>query len=352
MNWLVTGGAGFVGSHLCRSLLKDGHSVLLMDNCSRPGSAQTFVELATMGATCINVNVTNADEVNRRFSRLPQLDVIVHLAGQVAVTTSVKRPVFDLYSNIVGTVNLLEAAKHQAKMPLFIFNSTNKVYGKLPNVDIEQDVSTKRYQPTNPKYMFGVDENEPLDFYSPYGCSKGAADQYVRDYQRIYGLPTVVLRFSCIAGTEQYGIEDQGWVAWLTIAAMLRKQVNIYGDGNQVRDVLNVDDAVDLYKRCAANVDRVAGKIFNVGGGFSNQMSVNELLLLLRKQHNKDFAVDYDDWRPGDQKWFCSYCHKLKNTIGWVPTVTNHKTVENLVAWVQQNEAKIRSILPESVLRA
>ena len=358
MNYLVTGGCGFIGSHLVKRLLKEGHNVAILDNLSRPGSRETQQELLRKyhpQVLVFNYDLHNGVDVGTAFDvmlhRWDKIDGVVHLAAQVAVTTSVRDPIADMHSNIEGTVILLEQLKRLQNGPLLIFNSTNKVYGKLEQVTLEQNPETKCYRPSNPKYMFGVREDEPLDFYSPYGCSKGAADQYVHDYNRIYGMPTTVLRCSCIAGTDQYGVEDQGWVAWLTIAAMLRKQVNVYGDGNQVRDVLSVDDLVDLYLMCFLNKDKVAGQVYNIGGGFRNQLSVNQLITML-KGLGFEFAVDYDDCRPGDQRWYCSYIEKITKAIAWEPLLRTEVTVERIVNWVSNNEGKIRTVLPKKVLNA
>jgi CDP-paratose 2-epimerase len=259
-----------------------------------------------------------------------QPDVVLHLAGQVAVTFSVTNPREDFEINALGTFNILESIRLHSPNTTLLFASTNKVYGNYQSDLIEEE---KRYS-----YVFdgGVNEETPLDFHSPYGCSKGSADQYVRDYSRIYGLKTVVLRQSCIYGQNQFGIEDQGWVAWFTIASTFGKKFFIYGDGKQVRDVLHIDDLINLYETIINNIDKCKGQIFNVGGGEDNTLSLLELLNTLGKQNVLNYQ--YSDWRPGDQKIYVSDITKLKNTIGWTPKIGVEEGLEKLQSWVSVNK--------------
>jgi CDP-paratose 2-epimerase len=264
-----------------------------------------------------------------------QPDVILHLAAQVAVTLSISNPLRDFYSNAQGTFNLLELARQSKVKPIFIYASTNKVYG-----DLQQQVTLKdgRYTLAN---KFGYDEATPLSFHTPYGCSKGGADQYVLDYHRTYGLPVVVLRQSCIYGPYQYGFEDQGWVAWFAIGAILDKPLTIYGDGCQVRDVLYVGDLIDLYARCMMRIDAVAGHVFNVGGGPGYTLAVNELVSLLQKKTGKFLPINYSQWRLGDQKVFICDIRKAKQMLDWQPQVAPQEGLGLLMDWITLHQATI-----------
>jgi len=261
-------------------------------------------------------------------------DVIVHLAGQVAVTTSVTNPREDFEANALGTFNALEAARASKRDPVFVYASTNKVYGEMEDVALAEDPTRYRYADLE----HGCPETQPLDFHSPYGCSKGTGDQYVRDYARIYGLRTVVMRQSCIYGTRQFGIEDQGWIAWMTIAAVTGKQITIYGDGKQVRDVLFVDDLLDAYDAAVEKIDLAAGKVYNIGGGAENVMSVwVEFGPLLEKLLGKEIPIARGDWRPGDQKVFYADIRKAERELGWKPKIGVEEGVEMLFRWVIEN---------------
>jgi CDP-paratose 2-epimerase len=262
-------------------------------------------------------------------------DVIVHLAGQVAVTTSVTNPREDFEANALGTFNALEAARASGRNPVFVYASTNKVYGGMEDVALTEEPTRWRYTDLE----FGCSETQPLDFHSPYGCSKGTGDQYVRDYARIYGLRTVVMRQSCIYGTRQFGVEDQGWIAWMTIAAVTGKQIAIYGDGKQVRDVLFVDDLLDAYDAAIEKIDVAAGQVYNIGGGPGNVMSVwVEFGPILEKLLGKQIPVARGDWRPGDQKVFYADIRKAERELGWKPKIGVEQGVERLFAWVKENK--------------
>jgi CDP-paratose 2-epimerase len=261
-------------------------------------------------------------------------DRIVHLAAQVAVTTSVTDPTTDFEINAGGTFNTLEAARASGRKPAFLYASTNKVYGGMEDVQVVELENRFDYQ----DLPDGASELQPLDFHSPYGCSKGAGDQYTRDYHRIYGLPTVVLRQSCIYGTRQFGVEDQGWLAWFIIAAVTGRPITIYGNGKQVRDVLFIDDLLDAYDVAFANIKTSAGQIFNLGGGRKNSISVwSEFGPLLENLLGKPIKTKRKEWRPGDQPVFISDIRKAQTLLGWQPKVGVEQGIQRLFNWVKEN---------------
>lgn len=262
---------------------------------------------------------------------------MVHEAAQVAVTTSVADPRADFEINALGTFNVLEAARQFTPSAVVIYASTNKVYGNMEHIAVREEPRRYVYADT-PE---GLDEAEPLDFHSPYGCSKGCAEQYVRDYSRIYGLKSVVFRQSCIYGTRQFGMEDQGWVAWFTIATVLGRPITIYGDGKQVRDILWVEDLVDLYLRAIERIDIAAGGIYNAGGGPENTLSLLELLDHLEHLSGRPIEKRFSDWRPGDQKVFIAHCGKASRELGWNPSVAPLEGVERLLKWVRDSREMI-----------
>jgi len=260
--------------------------------------------------------------------------VVIHLAAQVAVTTSVEDPRHDFEVNALGTFNVVEAARRSGRDPIVIYASTNKVYGELEGSRIVEDAT--RYRLVDP--AGGVAETQPLDLHSPYGCSKGAGDQYVHDYHRIFGLPTVVFRQSCIFGPRQFGIEDQGWVAWFVISAVLGRPITIYGDGKQVRDLLWVDDLLDAYDLAVEQIEWTAGGVFNLGGGPENTLSVwSEFGPLLKAVADAPMEVSFDDWRPGDQKIFVSNISRFAELTGWQPKVGPKDGIRQLARWVENN---------------
>jgi CDP-paratose 2-epimerase len=270
-----------------------------------------------------------------------EFDAVIHLAGQVAVTTSVANPREDLEINVLGTFNLLEAIRHAGQKPLFIYASTNKVYGGMEELRIVE--REDRYACRD--YPGGVPETAPLDFHSPYGCSKGAADQYVRDYNRIYGIPTVVFRQSCIYGERQFGVEDQGWVAWFVIAAALGRPITIYGDGKQVRDVLFVEDLVDAYLMAYERPAQVTGRVYNVGGGPQFTMSVwREFGPILEEALGRRIEVTLAGWRPGDQPVYVSDIGAIARDLGWRPKTDIRSGVRRLVGWVEEHKDLLRQL--------
>ncbi len=331
---LVTGGCGFIGSNLMDRLLTAGKRVVAFDNLSRRGSTKNAEWLHKKHGSrfeLIRGDVTDAQAI---LEAARDSDVIYHLAAQVAVTTSVTDPRHDFEINALGTFNTLEAARLGGRRPAFLFSSTNKVYGAMEELAVTDAGTRYQYRdlPT------GVSEAQPLDFHSPYGCSKGAADQYVRDYSRIYGLRTVVFRQSAIYGYRQFGEEDQGWLAWFTIAAVLGRPITIYGDGKQVRDMLFVDDLIDAYEFALQRIDRIAGEVYNIGGGPQNTISVwSEFGPMLEELHGKPIPVTYGDWRPGDQK-VCIYdISKAHRELGWEPKIDVKTGIERLYRWVKEN---------------
>lgn len=336
MHILITGGAGFIGCNLAHACLGDGHRVTLLDNLSRHGSTANLAWLRSLhgahGFDFVQADVRDADAMVR--AAVGQ-EAIYHLAAQTAVTTSVTDPRTDFTINALGTFNVLEAARLAGSDPVFIYASTNKVYGGMEDALAVEEPA--RY--VLPDYPQGVGEDRPLDFHSPYGCSKGAADQYVRDYARIYGLRTVVFRQSCIYGQRQMGVEDQGWVAWFVIASVLGKPVTIYGNGKQVRDLLHVDDLVRAFGIATERIDLTAGHVFNLGGGPANTLSVwAEFGPLLGELLGRPVEpAAFRDWRPGDQPVFVADVSKAQRVFGWAPQVSVRDGVARLIDWVKEN---------------
>jgi CDP-paratose 2-epimerase len=318
MRALVTGGVGFIGTNLTHRLLSDGCEVMLFDNLSRVGVQHNLDWLKLRHGKRLQFVQGDVRDFDAVLKAIQNIDVVFHLAAQVAVTTSVSNPREDFSINAQGTLNVLEAARREEPMPVVLYTSTNKVYGGLEHLGVVEHSS--RYEFDN--LPQGVSEACPLDFHSPYGCSKGAADQYVRDYHRIYGLPSVVFRMSCIYGPHQFGNEDQGWVAHFCITGIRGGQLTIYGDGKQVRDLLYVDDLVELMLRAYKDIDRTAGQVFNVGGGPANTISVwTEFRDLLGPLISKLPSVNFDESRPGDQKIYVSDIRKAQTQLGWTPRV-------------------------------
>ena len=351
---LITGGAGFVGCNAARYFGARNWQVTVLDNLSREGTDQNLHWLQEGTRFDFEqVDIRDRAEVERVFSET-RFNAVIHLAAQVAVTTSVTDPRTDFMINALGTFNLLEAARQHCPEAPFIFASTNKVYGKIDGAKYQ--LAGSRYSYTDRPH--GIDEQQALDFLSPYGCSKGAADQYTLDYARIYGLPATSFRQSCIYGTRQFGIEDQGWIAWFTIASRLRRNITIFGDGKQVRDVLYVDDLLRAYEAAIVSPDRIAGQAFNIGGGPRHVLSLVELVELLEKKLGRKIPLKWDDWRPGDQRVYISDIRKLETVLGWKPEVGVAEGVGQLANWVQVNEqlfatpAEARASSQESALPA
>jgi CDP-paratose 2-epimerase len=336
-NYLVTGGAGFIGSNYVHKLIQRGEKVTVYDNLSRAGAPRNIAWLEeTFGKNAFRLIVGDVRSADDMAEAAKEADVIIHLAGQVAVTTSVTKPRDDFEANALGTFNALEAARLSNKNPIFLYASTNKVYGGMEDVKLVEDATRWRYA----ELEYGCAETQPLDFHSPYGCSKGTGDQYVRDYARIYGLRSVVLRQSCIYGPRQFGIEDQGWLAWMIIAAVTGRKITIYGDGKQVRDVLNVSDLLNAYDAAVERIDVAKGQVYNMGGGTRNILAVwAEFGPILENLLGKKIEVARDGWRPGDQRVFYADYRKAKNELGWEPKIDLETGIEMLFQWVQENKS-------------
>lgn len=338
--FLITGGMGFIGSNYVNRLLARGEEVVVYDNLSRSGAAENLSWLRQRyGNDAFRMIVGDVRDAALLTSVVQDVDVIVHLASQVAVTTSVLHPRQDFEINALGTFNLLEAARLSGKQPVVFYASTNKVYGGMETVPVR--VTNTRYEYTDLPY--GIPETQPLDFHSPYGCSKGAGDQYTRDYYRIYGLPTVVFRQSCIYGPRQFGVEDQGWVAWFIIAILTGKPITIYGDGKQVRDLLYVEDLLDAYDIALEQIDLAAGKVYNIGGGAENTISIwMELQPILEQLYGGEIGVKWGEWRPGDQLIYVSDIRKARAELGWQPKVNVRAGIQLLFQWARDNQHLFR----------
>jgi CDP-paratose 2-epimerase len=332
---LITGGAGFIGTNLAHRLLASGASVLILDNLSRLGVERHVRELCRMYGSRVQVHVADVRNPYVVRDLVQQARQVFHFAAQVAVTTSLADPLEDFEINLRGTLNLLEALRRLSSPPPVIFTSTNKVYGELSDIRLCQAAS--RYEPVNPAVRrTGVNEQCTLDFHSPYGCSKGAADQYVIDYARMYGLPAVVFRMSCIYGPHQCGTEDQGWVAHFLLRTLAGEPITLYGDGLQVRDILFVQDLVDALLLAQTYIDALAGEAFNIGGGPTNAISLLELIDLIGALHREPPHVAFDAWRPGDQKYYVSDIQKFATATGWTPKIGIQEGVHQLYTWLRQ----------------
>ncbi len=332
---VIFGGAGFIGSNLAHKLLETTDAkVQIFDNLSRCGvrsNLQTLQKAAgNSGRLQITVgDVRDAAMVERVVRPATE---IYHFAAQVAVTTSVADPRLDFEVNLGGTFNVLEAARKFGRRPFILFTSTNKVYGEMASHGMVRQATRYAYESTD-----GISETEPLDFHSPYGCSKGAADQYVRDYARMFGIPAVVFRMSCIAGARQFGNEDQGWVAHFLYSALQGTPLTIYGDGRQVRDVLCVDDLIRAFEMVRERLDATAGQIYNVGGGPANTISLLELMRLIEEFTGSRVEYETAPPRPGDQLVYITDCGKLRRHTGWEPRLSVRQTLARIYEWWKRN---------------
>jgi len=334
MKVLITGGAGFIGCNAAKYFYDKGYQVIIFDNLSRKGADINLNWLRKqVKLEFVKGDIRNFDELKEVFKIHRDIDVVLHLAAQVAVTTSVSNPREDFEINALGTFNVCEAIRQLKPDAILIYASTNKVYGAMEDARVIEHNGRYEYADLTE----GVSEDYPLDFHSPYGCSKGAADQYVLDYSRIYGLKTVSFRQSCIYGYHQFGIEDQGWVAWFTICAVLGKKITIYGDGKQVRDVLFIDDLLNCYLKAVENINKISGQSYNIGGGPKNALSLLELISLLKEFSGRNIYYTFDNWRPGDQKVFICNIRKAEKDLGWTPRISVKDGVKKLYDWVLQN---------------
>jgi len=334
-NILITGGAGFIGSNTAAHYLERGGRVTIFDNFKRHGTASNAQWLQQRFGDRLTVLTGDVRSPGAEFQRaVEQAEVLFHLAAQVAVTTSVTNPREDFEINALGTFNVLEAVRASAARPIVVYASTNKVYGKMGDAGVVAREGRYEYE----DLPHGASETRLLDFYSPYGCSKGAGDQYVVDYARIYGLRTLAFRQSCIYGPRQFGVEDQGWVAWFAIRALQDRPVTIYGDGKQVRDVLHVQDLIACYEAAIAKIQATSGEAYNVGGGPANTMSLLELIDILEQRFGRRLQYTFDDWRPGDQRVFIADIRRAAKDFGWAPTIAPAAGVGKLVDWLAENK--------------
>jgi CDP-paratose 2-epimerase len=329
---LVTGGAGFIGCNVADALAARGRPVVIFDNLSRRGADEHLRWLKERHGERIATeasDIRDAEAVRRAVKRA---SAVLHLAGQVAVTTSLDRPMDDFEINAHGTLNVLESVRLLNPHAPLVFASTNKVYGQL--IDGALVARGNRYVVSDARFAAGVSAAAMIDLYSPYGCSKGVADQYVRDYARVYGLRTAVLRMSCIYGPRQFGTEDQGWIAHFMLQSIKRRPITIFGDGLQVRDALYIDDAVAAWLGTLDRIDAVRGRIFNLGGGPANAVSLLEVLDLIAQLRGERPEVHFRGRRPGDQPWYVSDIRAIANAIGWQPRVTLRNGLGLLERWL------------------
>ncbi len=330
---LITGGAGFIGSNLADRLARDGHDVLVYDALARPGVDANLAWLRRRHPgriTSVIADLRDRDALERATNGAR---AVFHMAAQVAVTTSLSDPEQDFDVNLRGTLFLLEALRRQPSPPPLVFASTNKVYGNLADIALARDGDA--YLPEDPALRrHGVGEDRPLSFYTPYGCSKGAADQYVLDYARGFGVPACVLRMSCIYGPRQLGTEDQGWLAHFLYSVQAGQPISIYGDGRQVRDVMYVDDAVDAYIAAWERIDQVSGSAFNLGGGPANAVTLLQILAEISEITGRTADLRFSDWRPGDQRYFVADTRRAAAALGLGPTVGWRDGLQRLADWI------------------
>jgi CDP-paratose 2-epimerase len=340
MKILITGGLGFLGSNLAAKASKAGHQIYIFDNHSRTGALENKRWLQE-NYPDIEVqlgDVSNFEVAKDSFQKF-QPDAVAHLAGQVAMTTSISDPMLDFNTNALGTVNVLKCILESEKKIPILYSSTNKVYGDLEQFDY--DIKGLRYQCLN--FPNGFDESIPLEFHSPYGCSKGAADQYILDFHRIYDIPGIVFRHSSIYGGRQFSTADQGWIGWFCKQALLIKQgqidqIEISGTGNQVRDLLFADDAVSLYLKAIESSESLKGNAFNIGGGMSNSLSLNELFVMLEKKLGIDISIKRNENRASDQKVFVANTQKIESYLTWSPKISKDQGIDRMIEWVQSQQ--------------
>ena len=335
---LVTGGAGFIGSNLADRLARDGHDVLVFDALARPGVERNLAWLKARHPKRVSSVIADVRDADSVVQAAREASAVFHLAAQVAVTTSMVDPMTDYAVNLQGTIALLEALRARDERVPLLFASTNKVYGDLG--DLKFEVDGERWIPADRQIRAnGVSEARPLDFHTPYGCSKGAADQYVLDYARSFGLPTAVLRMSCIYGPRQMGTEDQGWVAHFLIRSLEGEPISIYGDGRQVRDIMDVADAVEAYVQAWRRIEQVSGRAFNLGGGPDNAVSLRQLIGFIGELTGRPVQLSFSDWRPGDQKYFVADTTRARAELGLAAPRGWREGVAALAEWLRAERA-------------
>lgn len=335
---LVTGGAGFIGCNLADRLASDGHDVLVLDALCRAGVEANLDWLTRRHPHRISTAIADIRDEAAIIDTVREARAVFHLAAQVAVTTSLTHPREDFEINIGGTLLILDTLRRRAQSVPLIFASTNKVYGDLS--DIELDAADGRYLPRDPALRaHGIDETRPLSFHTPYGCSKGAADQYVLDFAHSFGVPTAVLRMSCIYGEHQHGTEDQGWVACFARMALNGQPISVYGDGRQVRDVLHVSDAVEAYVAAWQHIRKIAGQAFNLGGGPANAVSLLNILEHIQRTLGRRVEIRFGDWRTGDQRYFVADTRRAVRQLGLKRPRNWRRGVTDLLTWIQNQNA-------------
>jgi CDP-paratose 2-epimerase len=335
---LITGGAGFIGTNLADRLLCDGIRVRIVDDLSRPGVERNLRWLEARHDGTLEVMLGDLRDPDLAAAAVADVDSVFHLAAQVAVTSSLDEPLHDFEVNLGATINVLECARARPCPPTLLFTSTNKVYGDLADVALRD--TGARYEPLDARIRrAGVSEERPLDFSTPYGCSKGAADQYVLDYSKSYGLPTVVFRMSCIYGPHQQGTEDQGWVAHFARSALAGDPITLYGDGRQVRDVLYVEDLVEAMLAARRQIDDLSGRAFNMGGGPGQAVSLLEVIEHIGMLGKAAPEVSFGPWRTGDQRYYVSDTARFREATGWRPGVAPERGIERLHAWLSESLA-------------
>jgi CDP-paratose 2-epimerase len=338
---LITGGAGFIGSNLADRLAGAGHEVLLMDTLARPGVEQNLKWLLLRHRSRVRNLQTDVRDGAGVRAAVADVDAVFHLAAQVAVTTSLSDPREDFDINLCGTLNLLEAARER-RVPV-IFASTNKVYGDLSDVNLE--LVDDAWTPVDPALRAaGVNERRPLDFHTPYGCSKGAADQYVLDYARSFGVPACVMRMSCIYGPRQMGTEDQGWVAHFLIRALNDEPITLFGDGRQVRDILHVNDAVAAYVAALERIEQVSGRAFNLGGGPANAVSLRQLIARIEGLTGRSTDLRFEEWRAGDQRYFVADASAARTVLDLPEPVGWREGVADLARWLRSESTLVNAV--------
>jgi CDP-paratose 2-epimerase len=335
---LITGGCGFIGANAAKYYLHKDYKVLALDSLSRVGSKQNLKWLKTLKGEFLfkKIDIRNYVSLDKVFKEF-RPDLILHLAAQTTVVDSILNPREDFETNAIGTFNVLEAMRNITPQASLIYSSTNKVMGELTGVQVKEEKI--RY---SLKKIKGISEKFPLDFCSPYGCSKGCGDQYVIDYARIYELSTVVFRQSCIYGPRQFGVEGQGWLAWFTSSLIFNNLINIYGNGKQVRDVLYVDDLINAFNLAFKNIKKIKGKAYTIGGGPKFSLSILEFFSILEKISGKKFNYKLKPWRPADQKVYISNISSAKKDFSWIPYIAPQKGIKNMYEWILQNKDIIK----------
>ncbi len=333
---LITGGLGFIGSNLSHFLLTNSDdTIIIYDNVSRKDVLKNkeWLEQTHRNNSRLHIVLGDISDFEKLKANMVDVEKIYHIAGQVAVTSSVEDPFLDFETNAKGTLNLLECAKQLKTDPYLILTSTNKVYGELKAFKVHEEDTRYEFD----KFKQGIDENTLVDPHSPYGCSKFCADAYFKDYYRIYGLKTVVFRMSCIYGYRQFGNEDQGWVTHFIISSVLNRNLTIYGDGKQVRDILFIEDLIQAFQLAFDNITNTKGKIYNIGGGPKNTISLLEFIKLLEEFLSNKIRYEVGNWRPGDQKVYYSNINKALKDFNWKPRISKEEGIQKLLLWIKEN---------------